>query len=167
MALLVETPPLDLYDPEWIIHTRSEERPAAEIGAEARVQGSLLCDGCRVNGSVTRSIVAPGVVIAEGAVVRDSILLTDTVVEAGAVIDHCVLDKESYIGAGALVGDGEDNTPNQTAPERLNTGLTLVGRRAHIPEGAKLGRNVVVRARAGEALFKADKAVASGRTVGK
>ena len=34
MALLVETPPLDLYDPEWVIHTKSEERPAAEIGAE-------------------------------------------------------------------------------------------------------------------------------------
>jgi glucose-1-phosphate adenylyltransferase len=167
MALLVETPPLDLYDPEWIIHTRSEERPAAEIGAEARVEGSLLCDGCRIGGQVVRSIVAPGAVIAEGAVVRDSILLTDTVVEAGAVVDRCILDKESFVGAGALVGDGEDNTPNQAAPERLNTGLTLVGRRAHIPAGATIGRNVVVRPRVTEAAFKAGKAVASGKTVGK
>jgi glucose-1-phosphate adenylyltransferase len=167
MALLVETPPLDLYDPEWIIHTKSEERPAAEIGADARVEGSLLCDGCRVNGQVVRSIIAPGVMIAEGAVVRDSILLTDTVVDAGAVVDRCILDKESFVGAGALVGDGEDNTPNQAAPERLNTGLTLVGRRAHIPAGAKIGRNVVIRPRVTEATFKADKAVASGKTVGK
>jgi glucose-1-phosphate adenylyltransferase len=167
MALLVETPPLDLYDPEWIIHTRSEERPAAEIGAEARVEGSLLCDGCRVSGQVVRTIVAPGVVIAEGAVVRDSILLTDTVVEAGAVVDRCILDKESFVGAGSLVGNGEDNTPNKAAPERLNTGLTLVGRRARIPAGTTIGRNVVVRPRVTEAAFKTDKAVASGKTVGK
>jgi glucose-1-phosphate adenylyltransferase len=118
MALLVETPPLDLYDPEWVIHTRSEERPAADLGGDARVEGSLLCDGCRVNGQVLRSIIAPGVVVAEGAVVRDSI-------------------------------------------------LTLVGRRARIPEGAKIGRNVVIRPRVTEAAFKADKAVASGKTVGK
>ena len=56
---------------------------------------------------------------------------------------------------------------NQAAPERLNTGLTLVGRRARIPAGAKLGRNVVVRPRVIEVAFKADKAVASGKTVGK
>jgi glucose-1-phosphate adenylyltransferase len=167
MALLVETPPLDLYDPEWVIHTRSEERPAAEIGAEARVEGSLLCDGCRVNGQVIRSIVAPGVMIADGAVVRDSILLTDTVIEAGAVVDHCILDKETLVGAGALVGDGEDNTPNQAAPDRLNTGLTLAGRRAHIPAGARIGRNVVIRPRVAENAFKGDKSVASGKTVGK
>ncbi len=167
MALLVETPPLDLYDPEWIIHTKSEERPAAEIGAAARVEGSLLCDGCRVNGHVARSIIAPGVVIAEGAVVRDSIVLTDTVIAAGAVVDRCILDKEVVVGAGALLGDGEDNTPNQTVPEQVNTGLTLVGWRAHIPDGAKIGRNVVIRPRATEASFKGDKIVASGRTVGK
>jgi glucose-1-phosphate adenylyltransferase len=167
MALLVETPPLDLYDPEWVIHTRSEERPAAEIGAEARVEGSLLCDGCRVRGNVVRSIVAPGVVIAEGAVVRDSILLTDTIVEAGAVVDHCILDKETVVGVGALVGVGEDNTPNQAAPEWLSTGLTLVGRRARVPAGAKIGRNVVIRPRVTEATYRADKTVASGRTVGK
>src|SRR6266540_4013119 len=132
MALLVETPPLDLYDPEWVIHTKSEERPAAEIGAEARVEGSLLCDGCRVRGHVVRSIVEPG-----------------------AVVDHCILDKETVVGAGALVGDGEDNTPNQAAPEWLSTGLTLVGRRARVPAGAKIGRNVVIRPRVIEATVRA------------
>ncbi len=167
MALLVETPALDLYDPEWVIHTRSEERPAAAIGSAARVEGNLLCDGCRVDGQVIRSIIAPGVVIEPGAVVRDSILLTDAVIGADAVIDHCILDKEAVIGKGARIGDGEDNTPNQVAPEQLNTGLTLVGRRARVPEGAVVGRNVVVWSRATEATFGADKLVPSGRTIGK
>ena len=65
------------------------------------------------------------------------------------------------------MGDGDDNTPNQAAPDRLNTGLTLAGRRAHIPEGARIGRNVVIRPRVAESAFKGDKSVASGKTVGK
>ncbi len=166
MALLVETPALDLYDPEWVIHTRSEERPAVLIGAEAQIEGNLLCDGCQIHGQVMRSIIGPGVIVAPGAIVRDSILMTDTLVEAGAIVDHCILDKETVVGAGACVGDGEDNTPNQAAPDRLNTGLVVAGRRARIPAGAVIGRNVVIGARAGEAAFGADKAVASGQTVG-
>jgi glucose-1-phosphate adenylyltransferase len=167
MALLVETPALDLYDPEWVIHTRSEERPAALIGPEARVEGNLLCDGCQIHGQVSRSVIGPGVIVTPGAVVRDSILMTGTVVEQGAIVDHCILDKETVIGAGVRMGDGDDNTPNQAAPERLNTGLTVAGRRARIPAGAIIGRNVVIGARTGASAFGADKTVASGRTIGK
>jgi glucose-1-phosphate adenylyltransferase len=167
MALLVETPALDLYDPEWIIHTRSEERPAAMIGGEARVEGNLLCDGCQIYGQVMRSVIGPGVVVAPGAVVRDSILMTGTVAEAGAIVDRAILDKDVAVGADARLGSGEDNTPNQAAPERLNTGLTVVGRRARIPAGAVVGRNVVIRPRAAEAMFGADKTVPSGKTIGK
>lgn len=167
MALLIEAPALDLYDPEWVIHTQSEERPAVEIGATARVEGNLLCDGCRIYGSVMRSVIAPGVVIAEGATVRDSILLTGTVVEAGAVIDRCILDKNVVVGANARLGDNDDNTPNQSAPELLNTGLTLVGRNAQIPSGARIGRNVIIRPGVTASAFGTDPVVPSGRTIGK
>ena len=36
MALLEDAPELDLYDRDWLIHTRSEERAPAKIGADAR-----------------------------------------------------------------------------------------------------------------------------------
>jgi glucose-1-phosphate adenylyltransferase len=165
MALLVETPALDLYDPEWIIHTKSEERPAALVGAEARAEGNLLCDGCQIYGQVVRSVIAPGVIVAPGAVVRDSILLTDTVVEQDAVVDRCILDKETVVGKEAKVGDGDDNTPNQAAPERLNTGLTVAGRRTRIPAGAIIGRNVVLMPRTSSEQFGPDLVVPSGTTV--
>jgi glucose-1-phosphate adenylyltransferase len=32
------------------------------------------------------------------------------------------------VGAEARVGWGDDNSPNRSWPERLNTGITLVGR---------------------------------------
>jgi glucose-1-phosphate adenylyltransferase len=166
LALLVETPALDLYDPEWIIHTKSEERPAAEIGAAARVEGNLISDGCQVYGQVIRSVISPGVIIHEGAVVRDSILLTDTVVHPGAVVDRCIVDKEVTVGPGALLGQGDDNTPNQSASDLLNTGLTLVGRKTRIPASARIGRNVIIRPRVREEHFPGELNIPGGSTVG-
>ena len=144
MALLAETPPLDLYDPEWVIHTRSEERPAAFVGAGARVDGNLLCDGCRVDGSVSRSVISPGVYVAPNAVVRDSIVMNDSVIAAGAVVERAIIDKQVTVGARAYVGYGDDHTPNQHMPQRLNTGISLIGKRTCVPPNIKIGRNVEI-----------------------
>ncbi len=45
------------------------------------------------------------------------------------------------IGSKAQVGVGNDNTPNQLEPANINTGITIVGKRASIPAGAVIGRN--------------------------
>ena len=42
MGLLDDPPEFDLYDPDWVIHTRSEERPPARVLAQARVSQSLI-----------------------------------------------------------------------------------------------------------------------------
>lgn len=167
MSLLAESPALDLYDPQWVVHTRSEERAPCKIGATAQVSGNLLSNGCRVDGIVERSVLSPGVYVAEGAVVRDSILLNDTVVESGAVVDRCIIDKGVIIRSGAQVGEGDDNTPNVTKPEVINAGITLVGKESIVPANLILGRNVVVHAGTKEEAFGKRKRIASGNNVGK
>ncbi len=165
VALLAESPALDLYDPEWVIHTASADRPGVELGDAARVENSLLSDGCRVFGTVARSVLSPGVYVAPGAVVRDSVIMGDAWIGPDAVIDRCIIDEEAYVGAGSLVGDGDDTTPNQEAPERLNTGLTLVGAHARLPEGLTVGRNVAIRPRSVETAFPKGRNVPSGATI--
>lgn len=165
MALLAETPALDLYDLAWPIYTRSEERPAVYIGESARVQGNLLCDGCCIEGTVVRSIISPGVQVKPGAVVRDSIIMTDAIIEEGAEVDRAILDKRGHVGAGAKLGAGEDNTPNQKWPDRLNTGLTIAGKAAAIPAGTVIGRNVVIYPRVTARAY-AGTEIASGETIG-
>ncbi len=56
MDLLADTPPIDLLDREWIIHTRSEERPPVNIRTGAVVNHSLITDGCTIEGSVEYSV---------------------------------------------------------------------------------------------------------------
>ena len=167
MSLLAENPALDLYDPEWVVHTRSEERAPAKVGLNAQVGGNLLSNGCRVDGIVERSVLSPGVFIAEGAVVRDSVILNDAVIESGAVVDRCIVDKRVVIHTGAKVGDGDDNSANQAMPETLNTGLTLVGKHSVIPADTVIGRNVVIHSESSEKDFgKRKRAVPSGSDIG-
>ena len=141
LALLEEDPALDLYDPKWVIHTRSEERPPVKCRPPGKIDNSLLSNGCVIYGTVINSVLSPGVCVERGAVVRDSVIMNDTTVKAGALVNCCVLDKEIEIGADAQVGVGDDNTPNELEPANLDTGITIAGKRARVPAGATIGRN--------------------------
>ncbi len=164
MALLSETPALDLYDPDWVIHTPSEEQPPVKIGPVARVGGNLLSNGAIVNGSVEHSVLSSGVYVAEGAVVRNSIIMHDCKIGPGAVIARAIIDKGVIIGENATIGLGDDVVPNKIIPDKLNTGLTVIGKNARIPDNIKIGRNVVVEPHVTEKHFTSNE-IFSGETV--
>ena len=141
MALLNEEPALDLYDSDWIIHTRSAERPPVKCIPPGEIVNSLTSNGCVIAGSVINCVLSPGVRVEKGATVKDSVIMNDTIIRADAVVDCCILDKQIEVGVGAKLGTGKEDMPNQLEPDKLNTGITIVGKRAIIPEGAIIGRN--------------------------
>ncbi len=155
LEFLQPTPPLDLTDPEWVVHTQTADRPPVRVETGARVSRSLLANGCSVQGEVVNSVLFPGVVVEHGAVVRDSIVMHDTVVGAGATLDRAIVDKEVRVGRGAQVGHGDDNAPNRACPEHLSSGLVVVGKRARLPEGLTVGRNARIGASVVEEDFTA------------
>ena len=142
MDLLADNPQLDLNDRNWIIHTRSEERPPVNIRTGALVMHSLITDGCMIEGTVEYSVLSPGVRVERGAVVRYSIVMTDSVIRAGAMVDRAILDKNVEIGASAQVGYGADYTPNRVTD--LSSGLTLIGKGTLVPPNIKIGRNCII-----------------------
>ncbi len=157
-------PPLNLYNPDWVIHTRSEERPPVKIDPQGRVQQSLLSNGCVIRGSVSHSVLSPGVYVSPGAVVRDSIILNDTWIGPGAIVDKTIIDTNVVVGGGAIVGDGDDNTANHQMPDKLNTGINVIGAESIIPIGKRLGRNVLVGANTAESAFP-EGDIPSGETI--
>jgi glucose-1-phosphate adenylyltransferase len=142
LELLDDAPRLDLYDKQWTIHTRSEERPPVKQGSRARVERSLLSNGCVIEGSVFNSVLSPGVVVEAGAEVRDSIIMTDTVIAAGARVDRCIIDKRVMVGRDAHIGVGEPSV------EGTQDGLTIIGKAAVIPDGIRIGRDCRIDAEA-------------------
>ena len=135
---------LNLHDPEWIIHTRSEERPPAKLGPQAQVINSLISNGCVVRGRVERSVLSPGVYVSPGAVVRESVIINDTWIGPGAVVDRAIIDENVVIGPGTYLGDGDDLTPNHEVPDKVNTGINVIGAGAQVPGGRRIGRNVLI-----------------------
>lgn len=103
MELVAAEPPIDLDDPSWPILTRSRQRPPARVDG-ASVEAALLSPGAVVRGNVVRSVLGPGVVVEEGAMVRDAVLLDDVTVERGAVVERAILDEGVHVGAEARIG---------------------------------------------------------------
>lgn len=164
LELLEERPALDLNTPEWVIHTRSEERPPVKLGGDADVQQSLVSNGCVIYGTVINSVLSPGVVIGPGAVIRDSVIMNDTVIGADAQVSYVVLDKNVTVGAGARLGGEGDDTPNQTEPRNLDSGITIVGKGARMPAHVVIGRNCRIDPNVTPEDF-AQPVIASGSTI--
>ncbi len=164
LELLSPNPPLNLYDPNWIIHTQSYERPPLKVGLPGQIIRGMVANGCVIRGRVENSVLSPGVYVSPEAIVRDSILMNDSWIGPGAVLDRVIVDKEVVVGARVQLGCGEDETPNRAEPDRINTGISIVGKGAHIPAETTIGRNVVIRPRAGEEDFA--RSVPSGATIG-
>lgn len=164
LGLLDDPAALNLHDPDWVIHTRSAEKPPAEVQSSGKINNSLISDGCVISGEVIHSVLSPGVRVEAGATVRDAVIMNDTCIGAGAYVERVVIDKEVRIGANAQIGVGEDNTPNYEEPAILSSGITVVGKRAQIPDGARIGRNCRIDGEVVAADFK-KLVIASGETV--
>ncbi len=165
MEQLEDLPQLNLYDTDWRIHTRSEERPPAKILEGSRIVRSMVSHGCVVNNAtVERSMLSPGVMVQDGAEVRDSIIMTDAVIGRGAKLDRVIVDKHVVVGSGAELGYGDDFTINRLEPNRLDSGITIVGRRAVIPAGVRAGRNVLIGTDVTEADFE-EHEIPSGESI--
>ena len=162
VELLQRTPRLVLHDPRWPVLTRDEERPPARFLEGASVEHSLIANGCRVAGTVRRSILFPGVAVEAGAEVRDAIVMQDSVVARGARVDHAILDKHVRLGEGVAIGRGE--APRDAASAWLE-GVTLIGKDAEIPAGTRIGRGVVVGVGAQARDFDGGE-IEAGRVVG-
>ncbi len=167
---------MDILDPSntldirnWGMRTNLDQagtgdRPAAWISTEGSVRQSIIARGCRIDGAVEDSVLSPGVIVEKGAVVKSSIILSDCTIRAGAQLENVILDKQVEIGASAQVGGIGEDVSNERFPTHLDTGISLMGKGARIPEGASIGKNVVVFPEAD--LSEMDTiSVASGETI--
>ena len=140
MDLLADTPQLDLLDRDWVIHTRSEERPPVNIRTGAVVAHSMITDGCVIEGTVEYSVLSPGVRVGRGAVVRNSIVLTDTVIENGAEAGFAFADVTS-IGGGIDLPLLDD-----LDPDKINAIVILTDGRNEYPPDSDLDFDLTVNA---------------------
>ena len=97
MALLKAEVRKELFPRERPIYTKIHDECPVYYAPEAKASGSLIANGCRIEGTVENSILGRGVYVAKGAVVRNSLLMQGVSVSAGATVDCAIIDKNAYI----------------------------------------------------------------------
>ena len=143
MELIDIIPEFNLYEEFWKIYTRGDIIPSDYIGKDAVVHRCIIGEGSEVYGAVYNSVVGPGVIIEEGAVVSDSIIMQECVIKKGANLNRAIVASGSVIGEDAVLGFGEDAV-NEYNPKVYAFGLVTVGEQSVIPPGVRIGRNTAI-----------------------
>lgn len=144
MDLLGESCQLDIAS--WGICTNlaiqgTRDRQPALIGPNASIEDSLIYGGCRINGTVKRSVLFPGVRIDFGVVVEDSVLFSNVALKQEAKVRKTIADEGVTIGTKAVIG------------EESSEDVCVIGKGARVPRGVVIPSSVTVYPHLGPARF--------------
>lgn len=143
MELIDIIPEFNLYEEFWKIYTNSSILPPQYVASQAVIDRCIIGNGAEIYGEVHNCIISSGVVIGEGAVVRDSIIMRDAQVGQGCVIDKAIIAENTKIGDHAVLGIGSD-VPNRLKPAIYSFGLVTIGENSVIPESVQIGKNTAI-----------------------
>lgn len=143
MELTETVPVFNLYDEFWKIYTNIEHQLPQYIGSEAIIEQSLVSEGCEVYGEVYNSVLGPRVIIEEGAVIKNSIIMCETIIRKGANLEMCIISEKCEIGENTYIGVGEAIT-HLTKPHIYSSGITAIGDNTIVPDNVKIGKNCEV-----------------------
>ncbi|MDY2791091.1 MAG: glucose-1-phosphate adenylyltransferase [Lachnospiraceae bacterium] len=107
MDLLSPDNELDLSDPTWKIYTEDVSALPHYIGTEADIKNAYITQGCVIEGEVKNSVLFTGAKVGAGAKIIDSVLMPGVVVEEGAVVNRALVANDIHIGKNAVVGSAD------------------------------------------------------------
>jgi ADP-glucose pyrophosphorylase len=112
------------------------------VAATGYVKSSLLGAGAEVAGRVENSALYPGVSIAAGAVIKDSVIMSHIHVGRGATLERALVlpSRDRMRSHPALeekvqVGGATGNISNTRFPEQIHDGITVIGPGVELPRG--------------------------------
>jgi len=145
MDLLDSKIDLNLNDDNWKIYSRLYNFSPYYITDEAKVNNSVISNGCHVYGEIKNSILFPGVYVAEGAKIDHSVIMPETIVKEDAVINYSVISQKVKIGKGAKIGEesflNDKNNPQITV---IGDDVTI-GDKVKIKAGLMIENDIILR----------------------
>ena len=105
MEILGKNPEFDLRGGKReTIYARNSALPSSYIDEDAKIANAFVAEGCEVYGKVTHSVISVGCYIGKGALVEDSVVMPGVVIEDGAIVRHAILGEDSKVCKNAVVG---------------------------------------------------------------
>ncbi|MBR6567612.1 MAG: glucose-1-phosphate adenylyltransferase [Clostridia bacterium] len=130
---------LDLSDDSWKIYSRNPIAPPHFVSATAKLENSMVGEGCYIGGEVDYSVLFSNVTIEEGAKVRYSIIMPGTTIKAGATVEYSIIAENAVIEEDAKVGLSPEDSAN-----RDDWGVTVIGEKVVIGKGASVAAKEMI-----------------------
>ncbi|MBR5437348.1 MAG: glucose-1-phosphate adenylyltransferase [Clostridia bacterium] len=130
---------LDLSDNSWKIYSRNPIAPPHFVSANAKVENTMVGEGCYIGGEVDYSVLFSNVTIEEGAKVRYSIIMPGTTIKAGATVEYSIIAENAVIEENAKVG----LSPEESS-DRDDWGVTVIGEKVTIGKGATVAAKEMI-----------------------
>ncbi len=129
---------LNLSDSDWRIYSRTNGMPPQYISENAKVENSLVTEGCEIYGNLDYSVLFNNVTVEEGATVDYSLIMPGAVIKKGANVRYSIIAENAVIEENADVGGD---------PAVVGTdgwGITVIGANLNVGKGAKISANKMI-----------------------
>ena len=130
---LLDGSDLNLYEKDWRIYSRNPVMPPHMVEEGAKIEDSMVTEGCTVGGEIEKSVLFAGVTVEKGAEVKESIIMPGAVVKSGAKVSRAIIGEKAVIEAEAKVGCSCENAK-----------ITLIGPEAVVAEKAEIEPGAIV-----------------------
>ena len=105
MDLMDEVESINVFTKSLRVYSNSNMYPPQYIGPDANIGKSMISNGCTVYGAVDHSILGSGVVIGEGSVIEDSIILPNAIIGRDCHITRAIINEGVIVDDRTDVGD--------------------------------------------------------------
>ena len=129
---------LNLSDRDWRIYSRTVALPPQYVSDTAKVEHSLITDGCEVYGALDYSILFENVTVEEGASVEYSLVMPGAVIKKGAKVKYSIVAENVVIEENATIGKDPTEIPAD------DFGITVIGSGVTVGKGATVGAKEMI-----------------------
>lgn len=104
MDLLINNNYMNLLDDNFKIYYPSSSLPPLYISKEAKVNNSLVADGCCILGQVNNSIIFPGSIVGHNSVINNSIIMPHVTIKENCRIESSIIAEETVVNRDKSIG---------------------------------------------------------------
>ena len=150
LKLTSSNPPFNFYDPKAPIYTHARFLPGS-IVEDSRLQDVLLAEGSRIRkAEITHSVVGVRSQIAEGTVIRDSIIMgadyytpkrhpeVPIGIGRNCHIESAIIDKNAQIGDNVVIKPFPDDKDIDHELYSVRDGIVVIAKDTVIPSGTRI-----------------------------
>jgi len=92
-----------VFQKAFPVLTKTKDEPPTKYLPDSKVTHSIIANGCVIAGEVTNSVIARGVKVGKGAIVRNCIIMPGVEIGDLCILDGAIVDKDVTIEEGAAV----------------------------------------------------------------